>query len=159
MGLCLRQFVKPQHLLRHFGNTETKHVHSIISPSLSLILSFERMCCFLLLSFSPLQSLPDSESEQLERAAICPSHLWLASLACSLLLLILSGHHVSVRNYHYIRYFICKEFLIFPHLMETNVISVDVLNNAHIYSSEQASFLTPSCTWPMFSICTALLFS
>ncbi len=28
----LRQFVKPQHLLQQFGNTETKQVHSIISP-------------------------------------------------------------------------------------------------------------------------------
>lgn len=32
LGFCLRQFVKPQHLLQHFGNTGTQQVHSIISP-------------------------------------------------------------------------------------------------------------------------------
>lgn len=32
LGFSLRQFVKPQHLLQHLGNIETKEVHSIISP-------------------------------------------------------------------------------------------------------------------------------
>lgn len=32
LGFCLRQFVKPQHLWQHFGNTWTEPVHSIISP-------------------------------------------------------------------------------------------------------------------------------
>lgn len=70
-GVCLRQFVKPQHLLQHFRNTETKRVHSIISPRvvdflISLLWYLQReMCCFLPLSFPLLERLPDSKSEQL----------------------------------------------------------------------------------------------
>lgn len=44
LGFHLRQFVKPQHLLQHFGNAETKQVHSITSPRVVDVL-IALFCC------------------------------------------------------------------------------------------------------------------